>query len=51
MDRAPGIKAPVGSAKASGTAGKHWDSVGKMFTAGKDRTDIKNSYMKRMEPA
>lgn len=37
MDRKPGIKALDGSAKASGTGGKHWDSVGKMFRMGKNR--------------
>lgn len=35
MDREPGIKAPAGSAKASGTGDKHWDSVGTMFRQGR----------------
>lgn len=48
MDREPGMKAPDGSAKASGTGGKHWDSVGKMFRTGKNRTDIKTNCMRRM---
>lgn len=39
----PGIKAPDGSAKASGTGGERWDSVGKML-----RTDIKTNYVRRM---
>lgn len=51
MDRAPGIKAPDESAKASGTGGKRWDSVGKMFRTQKNRTDIKTNYMRRMGPA
>lgn len=41
------IKAPERSAKASGTGGEHWDSVGKVFRTGKNRTDTK-IYMWRM---
>lgn len=37
MDKKPGIKALDGSAKASGTGGKHWDSVGKTFRTRKNR--------------
>lgn len=48
MNRAPGLKALDGSAKSSGTGGKHCDSVGKMFRTGKNRTDIKTNYMRRM---
>lgn len=48
MDREPGIKALDGSAKASGTSDKYWDLVGTMFMIGKNRTDMKTNYMRRM---
>lgn len=47
-NREPGIKALDCSAKASGTGGKHWDSVGKMLRTEKNRIDVKTKYMRRM---
>lgn len=46
MDRELEIRTLDGSNKASGTSGKHL--VGKMFRMGKNRTDIKTSYVRRM---